>query len=68
LFAPQRKHLQKKSGCQAVKLTLSAPKKFTLTKWNNGIPTIILFDPQGNIIANDIRGPEIEDALSKIKF
>ena len=34
----------------------------------NGIPTIILFDPQGNIIANDIRGPEIEDALSKIKF
>jgi hypothetical protein len=24
--------------------------------------------PQGNIIANDIRGPEIEDALSKIKF
>ncbi len=24
--------------------------------------------PNGNIIANDIRGPEIEDALSKIKF
>lgn len=31
-----------------------------------GIPYIILFDPEGNIIAEDLRGDEIEKAVSKV--
>ena len=31
-----------------------------------GIPYIILFDPEGNIIAEDLRGTRIEEAVSKV--
>ena len=31
-----------------------------------GIPYIILFDPEGNIIAEGLRGNEIEKAVSKV--
>ena len=31
-----------------------------------GIPHIILFDPEGNIIAEDLRGAKIEEAVSKV--
>ena len=31
-----------------------------------GIPHIILFDPEGNIIAEDLRGAQIEEAVSKV--
>ena len=31
-----------------------------------GIPYIILFDPEGNIIAEDLRGTQIEEAVSKV--
>lgn len=31
-----------------------------------GIPYIILFDPEGNIVAEDLRGAQIEAAVSKV--
>ena len=31
-----------------------------------GIPHIILFDPEGNIVAEDLRGAQIEAAVSKV--
>lgn len=31
-----------------------------------GIPYIILFDPEGNIVAKDLRGAQIEAAVSKV--
>lgn len=38
------------------------PEKFKVA----GIPYIILFDPEGNIVANDLREGQIEEAVKKV--
>lgn len=43
------------------------PSNTAVDKYHiDGIPHIILFDPEGNIVANDIREAQIEEAVSKV--
>ena len=47
---------------QVLDPSMRAAQQFNVT----GIPLIILFDPEGNIVAEDLRGAQIEAAVSKV--